>query len=259
MFRPAFGGLRTVARNPCRAASLTARGISHLPHRAARFEDRPGALAQGPLAAAALVLATIAIVAASTTIGPLTLQMLFHLAAMNVVGPVLAASLPTSTRLALRRPWLLWSGAALQMALLWAWHAPAVQHGTTGAELPHATSLLILAAAGTLFWACVIESARRGSWGGLAALLLTGKLACLLGVLLIFATRDLYGLPGVVLAFCTTGPSSLDDQQLAGLLMITACPLSYLTAGVWQAARMLLGLEDAAGPVRSNLQSHGPA
>lgn len=208
------------------------------------------------MAAAVLVLVTIAIVAATTTIGPLTLQMLLHLVAMNVVGPVLAASLPAQTRLAFARPGLLWTGTALQMALLWAWHVPTVQHGITDAALPHATSLLILAAAGTVFWACVTESARRGSWGGLAALLLTGKLACLLGVLLIFATRNLYKLPGLVLAFCSTGPSSLDDQQLAGLLMITACPLSYLTAGVWQAARMLLGLEATARP---RLQSHGPA
>ena len=39
------------------------------------------------------------------------------------------------------------------------------------------------------------------------------------GALLIFAPRTLYHL-------------ALDDQQLAGLLMITVCPLSYLVAAV---------------------------
>jgi putative membrane protein len=73
--------------------------------------------------------------------------------------------------------------------------------------------------------------------------LVTGKFACLLGALLIFAPRDLYALPGLVFALCSSGESSLADQQLAGLLMVTACPLSFLTSGVAIAARMLSDLE----------------
>jgi cytochrome c oxidase assembly factor CtaG len=42
---------------------------------------------------------------------------------------------------------------------------------------------------------------------------------------------------------------SLADQQLAGLLMIAACPLSYLLAGLVIASRMIkeLGRLDHAG------------
>ena len=54
------------------------------------------------------------------------------------------------------------------------------------------------------------------------ALLLTGKLVCLLAALMVFAPRALYG------AGHAHGAAALDDQQLAGLLMIAACPLSYL-------------------------------
>lgn len=72
------------------------------------------------------------------------------------------------------------------------------------------------------------------------ALLLTGKLACLLGALLIFAPRELYRLHGL---------PSLEDQQLAGLLMITACPLSYVVAGVAMAAQAIGDLERGPKPL----------
>jgi putative membrane protein len=93
----------------------------------------------------------------------------------------------------------------------------------------------------------VIAAAGRNQWRGVLGLLITGKLACLLGVLMIFAPRDMYGLPGLLFPLCSTGPSSLQDQQLAGLLMITACPLSYLVAGVVLAAQMLGRVEQSSG------------
>ncbi|MGX5733302.1 cytochrome c oxidase assembly protein [Bosea thiooxidans] len=194
--------------------------------------------AQGPLLAAALLFAFGALVAFSAEPGPLTIQMLLHLAAMNLVGVGLAAICR------LRIAGVLWPAAALQMALLWAWHAPPFQQAIAGSALLQAFCLALLTAAATLFWAGVIEVGRRRRWGGLGALALTGKLACLLGVLMIFAGRDLYALPGLALAFCGSGPSSLPDQHLAGLLMVTACPLSYLVAGVWQAARTIGLSED---------------
>ena len=65
-------------------------------------------------------------------------------------------------------------------------------------------------------------------WHALPALLLTGKLVCLLAALLVFAPRALYGASHQHAALM----QPLDDQQLAGLLMIAACPLSYLVAAV---------------------------
>jgi putative membrane protein len=35
----------------------------------------------------------------------------------------------------------------------------------------------------------------------------------------------------------------LDDQQLAGMLMLIACPLTYVAAGVVLAGRWLFGVE----------------
>jgi putative membrane protein len=103
--------------------------------------------------------------------------------------------------------------------------------------------IAVLGVTAIWFWSAVIAAA---DWRALAALLLTGKLACLLGALMVFAPRDLYELPGLTLALCVSGPSTVADQHLAGLLMITACPLSYLVTGVALAAKMLGRLDDSS-------------
>ncbi len=189
-----------------------------------------------------LVAAAGAFALANIDFGPVSLQMLQHLAVMNVLAPLLAAALAGRTQLA-GAGWV-WTGGLLQMMLLWGWHAPSVQQAAASSAIVQAALLVSLTGAAVLFWWAVIAASARSEWRSLAALMLTGKLACLLGALLIFAPRDLYGLPGLVLALCSTGPSTLADQQLAGLLMVTACPLSYLVAGVILAARMLARIDD---------------
>jgi putative membrane protein len=103
----------------------------------------------------------------------------------------------------------------------------------------HLVLLFGLAVVAVAFWTLLLAAAAGRQWGSVGVLLVTGKLACLLGALMIFATRDLYLLPGLSIPFCSTGPSTLADQHLAGLLMITACPLSYLVAGAVLTAQMI--------------------
>ena len=70
---------------------------------------------------------------------------------------------------------------------------------------------------------------------------LPGCLAC---VLLVFAPRGLY--PALLSASHAAGhamPIRLEDQQLAGLLMLVVCPVTYLTAGVAMAARCVFGID----------------
>jgi putative membrane protein len=89
------------------------------------------------------------------------------------------------------------------------------------------------------FWLAIF--ARRGStrWQALLVLLVTGKLFCMLGVLLVFSPRLLYaGISGGGYAHLHAQPA-LADQQLAGLLMIAACPLTYVLAAIIIAARWL--------------------
>lgn len=198
---------------------------------------------------AALVAIAGIVTVAAVDIGPLSLQMLQHLALMNVLAPLAAVLLARWLRRC--SPDRIWVAGLLQLLLLWAWHAPVLQQAAAGSVALQLSLAVLLFASALLFWSAVISASTSSGWRSLAALMLTGKFACLLGVLLIFAPRDLYGLPGLVLALCETGPSSLADQQLAGLLMITACPLSYLVAGVVLAAQMLacIDTEQADGDV----------
>lgn len=175
-------------------------------------------------------------------IGPLSLQMLQHLAVMNVLAPLLALALPQSV---VQGRGGLWIPAVLQLTVLWAWHMPSMQQLAAGSAVAQIWLMAMLAGAALWFWQAVIGAARAGGWSALGVLLGTGKLACLLGALLIFAPRDLYLLDGLALVLCAAGPSNLSDQQLAGLLMVTACPLSYLVVGVALAARMLIRLDGA--------------
>lgn len=203
--------------------------------------ERDDAGIRAAFASAGCVVTTGVVVLPWVEAGPLTLQMVQHLLVMNVVAPVLAALVPGRVR----NPGLLWPAAVVQLVLLYAWHAPSLQTFASASVLWHAAFMIGLAVSAFWFWLNVLGARFADQWRGLGGLLLTGKLACLLGALLIFAPRDLYQLDGVALPFCTTGPSSLADQHLAGLLMITACPLSYLVAGVVLAGHMLFQVERA--------------
>jgi putative membrane protein len=162
--------------------------------------------------------------------------MAVHIALMNAAAPLAAVllagrlpALPTAASPA----GVLWITTTLQIALLWIWHAPSLQHAAMQSQplqmLMHGT-LFVAAAA---FWCALLRLPHEVRWQAIPALLLTGKLACLLSALLIFAPRLLHG--------GSTAHVSLEDQQLAGLLMITACPLSYVTAGVILAAQIIGG------------------
>jgi putative membrane protein len=156
---------------------------------------------------------------------------------MNVAAPLAAAALARMIFVAPERAAGLWAAAAMQTLLLLGWHVPASQGlamQSHGLQIVMHASLFVSA---LWFWWVLLRLPAKASWQAIAALLLTGKLACLLAALLIFAPRVLYKMP----------PVSLDDQQLAGLLMVVACPLSYVVAGVVIAAQVLSHLDERSG------------
>ncbi len=175
--------------------------------------------------------------------GFLTEHMVVHILAMNVAAPL---AIFGWRQLAGRAPGAIanarWIGpaSALQILLLWGWHLPAPMAFAyavpAGEALMHGT----LFAAALWFWNTIINDAEASRWRSLGALLITGKLFCLLGVLLTFAPRALY-LRAAEL--CLGGPVAAEalvpDQQLAGLIMLVACPLVYVLGGVIIAARWL--------------------
>jgi len=188
-----------------------------------------------PVASALAVLAGLVLVMASFSFGPLSAHMALHIALMNVAAPLLAALLAPGGDV---RPGRLWLLAALQIIALWAVHAPPVQR-----YLMASASLNVLAQVGLFlaafcFWRALLRLAPNRRWHAIPVLALSGKLFCLLGVLLTFAPRLLFAMPSHADASHDL-PAGLADQQLAGLLMITACPLSYLIAGVIMAAQII--------------------
>ena len=111
------------------------------------------------------------------------------------------------------------------------WHTPygmSTGMHSLGGELMLQGSLLIAAC---LFWWTLLRLHRDYTGHAILALLFTGKLFCLVALLLTFAPRSLYhAMP-------------LEEQQLAGLIMITICPLCYVASAVWLCWRWLRHIE----------------
>jgi putative membrane protein len=183
--------------------------------------------------------------------GVLAQHMAAHILFMSLVSPALALSL---LALAPRGVGVFASGrssslalaASGQVVLLWAWHAPAVLQAASHLSALHVLMHASLLAGALWFWLEVFSDRGALRWRALFALLMTGKLVCLLGVLLVFAPRSLYASDASAHGHALVGPvGALADQQLAGLLMLIACPLTYVLAGVVIAAHWLRELSEA--------------
>ena len=204
----------------------------------------------GALVGALAVAAAGSVILAFVQLGPLSRHMGVHIAAMNVVAPLAAVGigrhyprhLPKASAGSL---WLVTLG---QMALLWASHSPPVHHAAQSLPLAQAALHVALFGSALAFWICIVAAASH--WQAMLALLVSGKLACLLGALLIFAPRLLFD--AATSAHGTHampfGHATLADQHLAGLVMIAACPLSYVLTAIVLAAQTMTGLERARSP-----------
>lgn len=147
-------------------------------------------------------------------------HMLRHMTLVALAAPLLVLGLPALTgRLAI--PPLI--AAAVEFAVVWAWHVPAA-HGLgrlqTGGYVLEQGSFLL---AGLLVWAGCLRPDRP--LAGAGGLLLTSMHMTLLGALIILAPRDLYA------EICGTAPD-LDGQRIGGMLMLAIGTPVYLVAGL---------------------------
>jgi putative membrane protein len=185
---------------------------------------------------AAVASASAVIIAGATILlvydlGHFSAHMALHIALMNVAAPLLAAwAIVRWPTRGIAATWL-WSATLVQIVLLWAWHSPAVHNVTVQSPALAVALHGVLFLAALSFWFTLLTISAAARWQTIPALLLTGKLACLLAALLIFAPRTLYE-SAAHLVHAAGHLPALDDQHLAGLFMITACPLSYLVAAV---------------------------
>lgn len=180
---------------------------------------------------------------------PLSHHMGMHILAMNGVAPLLAISAlifrpKVAESFASGR--LLAISSTAQIFALWLAHTPAWIELSLPSLPVYLFTQLILFAAALTFWFGVFGQRGEGRAYPLLALLIAGKLFCLLGALLVFSPSAVYA--ASIWEICAPGTSPaqlLADQQLAGLLMLTACPLSYVVAGIVIAALWLSELSNA--------------
>jgi putative membrane protein len=176
-------------------------------------------------------------------LGILGHHMAVHILAMNLAAPALALAWRTFAPAGdhSRADWL-WPVTALQLALLLGWHLPGVLPFAFASDAAMAAMHLSLFLAALAFWLAVVDAAGEAAWRPLAALAVTGKIFCLLGVLYAFAPRLIY--PTLSPSHHALAPAALlADQQLAGVQMLIACPVAYGLAGLAVAARWLSGFE----------------
>lgn len=170
----------------------------------------------------------------------LAAHMLQHLVVMNVAALLAAKAL----RLELRG-WLA-APTILQAVLLWGWHLPLV-FGAARHDLPlFALMQASLFGAAFLFWTAMLGHPVAKTWQAILAALVTAKAFCLFGAILCFSRRPLYPTHGERLGgdgLGSWGLSPLDDQQLAGLLMVASCAIVYVTAAVTLFVRWLGDVE----------------
>lgn len=158
-----------------------------------------------------------------------------HVLAMNVAALLVAFGC-TKTAEWLAGPATLVVATVLQLVTLTTWHLPAVlalaHHHANLAMLMQASLFLVA----WLFWHVVMTRSVRQAWPTVFALLVTAKCFCLVGVVLVFSRRQLATLHGDPQRW---GLSALEDQHLAGLVMISSCMLVYVAAAVVLFARWL--------------------
>jgi len=156
-------------------------------------------------------------------------HMFQHLLAMNLAAPLIAT--------ALRREAMPLSAVAiLQLAALWIWHAPAVFIAAHDSVVLQTLMQVSLFGAALLFWMAILDSRTHPVWHRICTLLASAKIFCLLGATFVFSRRTLYVTHGNPENW---GLTALEDQQLAGLLMVSSCALIYVAAAIALFARWL--------------------
>jgi putative membrane protein len=171
-------------------------------------------------------------------------HMIVHMAVVAIAAPLLAIGLagsrldPTPLAPLLFAPML---AMALELVVVWGWHAPALHAAARGSPAVMALEQLSFLAVGLLVWLAAFGRGcgpARAAWGGgILALFLTSMHMTLLGALLALSPRPLYHHAHAAGSFA--GLTPLDDQHLGGAIMLLVGGASYLIGGLVLMARLL--------------------
>lgn len=194
--------------DPVLIAALAAGFAGHLTimRRAAGW--RLGAAACGWLVlAAALIspLCNLSVALFSARVGQ-------HMIIVLITAPLLALGLPRLRGGAGPQ----WAAVCLFAVLLWVWHSPRPYEATFESSFIYWTMHVTMAGSAVWFWATLLRS-EASPFSSLFASFVTGMQMSLLGALLTFSRAAWFAVhAGTTQAW---GLSTLDDQQLGGLIM----------------------------------------
>jgi putative membrane protein len=129
----------------------------------------------------------------------------------------------------LTNPLVAWAVHALA---LWIWHAPALFQATIDDEFIHTLQHLSFLVSALFFWWSLVHSRRSLMGYGAAVLYVftTSVHSGVLGALITFASTLWY--PAYATTTSSWGLTSLEDQQLGGLIMWIPAGLVYIVAGL---------------------------
>ncbi len=155
-----------------------------------------------------------------------------HVVLVAAVAPLLALALPLKRIGSPAMPALI----ALHTGAMWLWHAPGPYSFALASVPAYWLMQLSLLGSAWLLWRAILAPATTG---GMAFMGLGATIAQmgLLGALLVFAPRPLYGEHLATTA--AWGLNPLADQQLAGLLMWVPAMLPYVAVALTLAWRNL--------------------
>ncbi|WP_189427396.1 cytochrome c oxidase assembly protein [Devosia pacifica] len=165
-------------------------------------------------------------------------NMIQHVVLMNVAAPIAVLVALRYLPSGLSRSWH--GATAVQLGVFWMWHSPVMMNAAMSSPLLHLLMQVSMFAVALWFWAAILTLPASRRWAGIFSLLVTAKLFCLLAALMIFAGRPLFA---TGMGIHDGAGITLADQELAGLIMIVACPLFYVSGGVYIAARWLFELD----------------
>ncbi|MDP9019643.1 MAG: cytochrome c oxidase assembly protein [Actinomycetota bacterium] len=145
--------------------------------------------------------------------------------------------------------WARWTAGALvlQVAAMWAWHAPVLYQAALASEALHALEHASFLLTAVVFWWAVAAARHRPVGGAAVVAVFVGALpATALGALMTLAGRPWYPI------YAADPGAALEDQQIAGVVMWGFGGVAAVVATVVLFAAWLAALERSS-PGRPDL------
>lgn len=160
-------------------------------------------------------------------------HMTMHVAVVAVAAPLIALSIAGGRFDPVDRlPWLFSPipASLVELAIVWAWHAPTLHHAARGGAWGLAVEQAMFLTVAVWVWLSsfggdAMQGTHRAA-AGVFALLLTSMHMTLLGALLAMTPRTLFH-------HTHGGLDPLTDLHLGGAIMLLVGGLSYLIGGLW--------------------------